>query len=92
MADEPARPRTIVKVSDDTNVTKTISSLEVSGSSATVNWSGYTPPTAEPRVTPPRRAEAVPVATVIVVAELEMPEASVVFTLMLEYLRVIYFP
>jgi hypothetical protein len=32
------------------------------------------------------------VATVMLVAELEMPEASVVFTLTLEYLRVIYFP
>jgi hypothetical protein len=44
------------------------------------------------RVTPPRRAAPVPVATVIVVAEFEIPEASVVSTLMLEYLRVIGFP
>jgi hypothetical protein len=39
-------------------------------------------------VTPPIRAEPVPAATVIVVALLEIPEASVVSTLMDEYLRV----
>jgi hypothetical protein len=53
-----------------------------------VNWS--TLPAA--RVTPPIKAVPVPVATVIVVAEFEMLEASVVATLMLENLRVIGFP
>ncbi len=48
----PALPRTIVNVSLETAVIKTISSLVVSGSSATVNWS--TLPDAS--VTPPSKA------------------------------------
>jgi hypothetical protein len=44
------------------------------------------------RVTPPRSAAPVPVATVIDEAEFEIPEASVVCTLILEYLRVIDIP
>jgi hypothetical protein len=80
-ADEPALPLVIVKVSLDAAVIKTISSLFVSGSSATVNWS------LAPNVTPPRRAEPVPAATVIEVALFDIPEASVVSTLIDENLR-----
>jgi hypothetical protein len=64
----------------------TISSLEVSGSMATVNWLPV------PIVTPLVRLEPVPVATVILVTDELMPEASVVSTLVLENRRAIYFP
>jgi hypothetical protein len=53
-----------------------------------VNWSTLPAPS----VTPPNSADPVPVATVILVAEFEMPVASVVSTLMLENSRVIIFP
>jgi hypothetical protein len=46
-----------------------------------VNWS------LAPSVTPPRRAEPVPAATVIEVALFDIPEASVVSTLIDENLR-----
>jgi hypothetical protein len=75
-------------VSDDTPVTKTISSLTVSGSRAIVNWS--TLPAV--RLTPPIKADAVPVATTIVVALLEMEDANVVSVLIDEYRLVMYFP
>ena len=86
--DVPALPRTTVKVSEVTPVTKTISSLIVSGSNATVNWSTF--PAA--KVTPPSNEEAVPVAVVMLVAVLDIPLARVVSILMLENLRVIYLP
>jgi hypothetical protein len=86
--DVPARALTIVKVSLDAAVTNTISSLVVSGSIATVNWS--TLPAA--RVTPPSKAEPVPEATVIVVALDDIVEASVVSTLIDEYCLVISLP
>jgi hypothetical protein len=70
-----------VNVSLDAAVIKTISSLVVSGSIATVNWS--TLPAAN--VTPPSKAEPVPEATVIVVALDDIDDASVVSTLMDEY-------
>jgi hypothetical protein len=75
-------------VSEVTFVTKTISSFAVSGSRAIVNWS--TLPAVS--VTPPISDDAVPVATVVVVPLLDNPVARVVSTLVLEYLRVIYFP
>jgi hypothetical protein len=77
-----------VKVSLELAVIKTISSLIVSGSIATEKVSML--PVA--RVTPPSKAAPAPVATVIDVAEFEIPEASVVSTLILEYRRVIGFP
>ena len=72
----PAFARTTVSVSLDTLVTHTISSLSVSTSSATANES--TLPAAS--VTPPIRAEPVPVATTMLVAVLFMPDASDVET------------
>jgi hypothetical protein len=67
----------MVNVSDAAAVMKTISSLVVSGSIATVNWSTLP----EASVTPPRRAEPVPEATVIDVTLELIPDASVVSTL-----------
>ena len=79
--DVPARALVIVKESPDVAVINTISSLVVSGSIATVNWS--TLPAAS--VTPPSKAEPVPVATVIDVTFALIVEASVVSTLIDEY-------
>ena len=73
----PACALDIVKVSPEgPAVIKTISSLVVSGSSATVNCVFAV------RVTPPRRVVAVPVATVILVTAELIVDASVVSTLM----------
>jgi hypothetical protein len=73
---EPAQPRTIVKVLPELAVINTISSLVVSGSTATVNWSTLP----EARVTPPSKPEAVPVDTVIEVAELLRAAERIVST------------
>jgi hypothetical protein len=78
----------MVSVSEDTAVTKTISSLPVSGSSAIVNWSTLPPA----RVTPPIRVEPVPAATVMLVAEVDNPAARVVSTEVELNFLVIYFP
>jgi hypothetical protein len=86
--DVPARALVIVKVSVELAVMNMISSLVVSGSIATVNWS--TLPAAS--VTPPSKAEPVPEATVIVVALDDIVEASVVSTLIDEYCLVISLP
>jgi hypothetical protein len=86
--DVPARALVIVKVSLDDAVINTISSLVVSGSRATVNWSTLP----APNVTPPSRAEPVPDATVIVVALLDIVEARVVSTLIDEYCLVTGLP
>jgi hypothetical protein len=76
-AADPASPLEIVKVSPEgPAVIKTISSLVVSGSIATVNCVFAV------RVTPPRRVVAVPVATVILVTAELIVDASVVSTLM----------
>jgi hypothetical protein len=75
-AADPASPLEIVKVSPEgPAVIKTISSLVVSGSIATVNCVFAV------RVTPPRRVVAVPVATVILVTAELIVDASVVSTL-----------
>jgi hypothetical protein len=55
---------------------------------AIVNWSTF--PAAS--VTPPRRAEPVPVATAIEVCELVIAAERIVSTEIEEYRRVIYFP
>jgi hypothetical protein len=77
-----------VKLSPELAVIKTISSLAVSGSIATVNWS--TLPAA--RDTPPRSPAAVPDATDKVVAEFVRRDDSVVSIETEEYRRVIGFP
>jgi hypothetical protein len=74
----------IVNESPEFAVAKTISSLVVSGSIASVNWSTLPADS----VTPPRRPEPVPVATVIVVPVAPILDASVVATLIDENLRV----
>jgi len=79
----PASPREIVNVSDALAVTKTISSLVVSGSKASVNWSPLTNP--DPWIS----AAPVPEATVIEVALELIPEASVVSMLVELNLRVV---
>jgi hypothetical protein len=84
----PARPLTIVKVSPEIYVAKTISSLTVSGSSASVNW--YVP--AGVNGAPPSRAEAVPVATTIEVCELVILAERIVSTEIELYTRIIGFP
>jgi hypothetical protein len=66
----------------------TISSLVVSGSIATVNWS--TLPAA--RVTPPSSADPVPVDTAKDVCELLIAAERIVSTEIEEYRRVIVFP
>jgi hypothetical protein len=76
----------MVNVSVDCAVIKTISSDVVSGSIATVNWLPV------PMVTPLVSEDPVPAATVIEVAVDEIPEASVVSTLVLENRRVISIP
>ena len=88
IAVEPERPRTIVNVSPELPVIKTISSLAVSGSIATVNWS--TLPAAS--VTPPRSADPVPAETAIDVCELLMLAERIVSTEMELYRRVIDYP
>jgi hypothetical protein len=81
---DPALPLVIVNESPEFAVAKTISSFVVSGSIASVNWSTLPAPS----VTPPRRPEPVPVATVIVVPVAPIVDASVVATLIDENLRV----